>query len=310
MVLAIISVMKAVDIIGVPIDLGGNRRGVDMGPSAIRVTDLANRIRKLGCEVYDRGDIDVPLPEECAIGDEHKKFADAIKNVCEDIYKATYKSAKEGHTPVVLGGDHTVAMGSIAGVGKYFKEQNKSIGVIWFDAHGDMNTPQSTNSGNVHGMPLSHVLGVGDNALSNIGGFSPKVSPANTVLVGIRNLDEREKKLVADSRVVVFTMKDIDRNGMGNIVEEAIEIALSQTDGIHISFDMDVVDPMYAPGVGTPVRGGINYREAHLIMEMIADSGKLTSLDIVEINPILDTKNHTAELGAELILSALGKRIF
>ena len=302
--------MRKVSIIGLPIDLGANRRGVDMGPSALRVTGLANRLKQLGYDVIDKGDVDVPLPEECDIGDANKKYAEDIKDVCEDLCEVVYKSLKEDRLPVVLGGDHTLAMGSTAAVSKFYKEKNKKIGLIWFDAHGDMNTPDSTTSGNVHGMPLSHILGSGDKELVNIAGFSPKVSPEQTVLVGLRNLDERERKLLINSGVAVFTMKDIDKEGLSRIVEKAIAIASNGTAGIHVSFDMDVVDPVFAPGVGTPVKGGFNYREAHLSMEIVADSQKLTSLDVVEINPIFDTKNATAELGAELILSALGKRIF
>lgn len=302
--------MVCVNVIGVPLDLGANRRGVDMSPSALRISGLAERIKKLGYEVEDKGDIDVPLPEECDVGEPNKKFAEDIKEVCEDLCTAVHKAFKEGKLPVVLGGDHTIAMGSISGASKFFKHSNKKLGLIWFDAHGDMNTPESTISGNVHGMPLSHVLGTGDRDLANIGGFAPKVLAENAVLVGIRNLDDRERKLVTDSKIHVFTMKDIDTRGISKVIAEAIAIASNGTAGIHVSFDMDVVDPSVAPGVGTPVKGGLNYRESHLSMEMIADSHKLTSFDMVEINPIYDTNNMTADLGTELILSALGKRIF
>ena len=203
-----------------------------------------------------------------------------------------------------------MAIGSISGVSRFIKEKNKRIGLIWFDAHGDMNTPESTNSGNIHGMPLAVSLGLGAKALTTIGGFSPKVDSKNAVLIGVRNLDEREKRLIADSGIKVYTMKEIDEKGMSNIVKEAIDLVTRDTDYIHLSFDMDVCDPSIAQGVGTPVKGGLNYREAHLAMEKIAESGTLLSMDMVEINPILDYKNSTAELGAELILSAFGKRIF
>lgn len=301
---------KKIDIIGVPIDLGGNRRGVDMGPSAIRVTNLGERLRKLGYDVVDRGDVDVPLPEECDVGDLKKKFSEDIKDVCEDLCERVYHGIRGGRIPITLGGDHSVAMGSVGGVAKSFAESGNRLGLIWFDAHGDMNTPESTNSGNVHGMPLSHVLGLGDEGLASIGGVRPKVSSANTALVGIRDLDEREKRLITNSGVTVFTMKDIDCRGISKVMEEAIAVASRGTKGIHVSFDIDAVDPSIAPGVGTPKKGGLNYREAHLCMEVIYDTGLLVAVDMVEINPIFDTRNSTAELGSELILSALGKRIF
>lgn len=297
-------------IIGVPLDLGANRRGVDMGPSALRVTGLADRLRALGYDVKDFGDVDVPLPEECDIGEPNKRFAEDIKEVCEDVCEAVLKALKQGRLPVILGGDHSLAMGSIAASAKAFREKKKKVGLIWFDAHGDMNTPESTNSGNVHGMPLAHVLGMGDPALASIGGFSPKVDEENCALVGVRDLDEREKKLIHDSGVKVFTMKDIDQRGASRVMEEAIEVASKGTAGIHVSFDIDACDPSVAPGVGTPKKGGLNYREAHLCLEMLADSDKVVAMDLVEVNPIFDNRNHTAEFGAELILSALGKSIF
>ena len=297
-------------IIGVPLDLGANRRGVDMGPSALRVTGLADRLRALGYDVKDFGDVDVPLPEECDIGEPNKKFADDIREVCEDVCEMVLKALKQGRLPVVLGGDHSLAMGSIAATAKSFREKKKKVGVIWFDAHGDMNTPESTNSGNVHGMPLAHVLGMGDKELASIGGFAPKVDEANCALVGVRDLDEREKKLIHDSGVRVFTMKDIDQRGASRVMDEAIEVASKGTAGIHVSFDIDACDPSVAPGVGTPKKGGLNYREAHLCLEMVADSEKIVAMDLVEVNPIYDNRNHTAEFGAELILSAFGKSIF
>ncbi len=302
--------MRKVGIIGVPLDLGGNRRGVDMGPSALRVAGIREALLKLGFDVRDTGDVDVPLPEECEMGDPKKKYAEDIEDVCQDLCDRTYRVMKEGRNPVVLGGDHSLAMGSIAGVAKFFREQDKKIGLIWFDAHGDMNTPDSTNSGNVHGMPLSHVIGMGDPLFTGIGGFTPKVSHSNTALVGIRDLDEREKKLISESGVRVFTMKDIDRHGVSHVMDEALEIATRGAGGVHVSFDMDAVDPGVVRGVGTPKKGGLTYRESHLCLEIVADSQLLTSMDVVEINPILDNHNATAELGVELILSALGKRIF
>jgi len=299
-----------VAIIGIPVDLGANRRGVDMGPSALRLTGLADRVRKLGYEVQDTGDVDVPLPEESPEGDPHKRYAAAIAQVCAQVCDRVYQALREGRLPVSLGGDHSMAIGTLAGVARHFREASARVGLLWFDAHGDMNTPESTNSGNVHGMALSHVLGMGDPDLAGIGGFKPKVHYANTVLIGVRDLDEREKKLIADSGVAVFTMKDIDRHGASHVIDQAIEIASRGTRGIHVSFDMDSVDPGVARGVGTPKKGGLTYREAHLCLEVVADSRRLTSMDLVEINPVLDNRNSTAELGSELVLSALGKQIF
>jgi len=296
-------------LIGVPLDLGGNRRGVDMGPSALRLTGLAERIRALGHDVVDSGDISVPLPELCDVGDPNEKYAGAIAGVCEALCERVHAGLAHGRLPVSLGGDHSLAMGSVAGVARHFKEREQRLGVIWFDAHGDMNTPASTNSGNVHGMSLAHLLGMGDERLASVGGFRGKVRPENVSLIGVRDLDAREKMLVAESGVNVFTMKAIDLRGLPLVVEEAIEVASRGTDGVHVSFDIDVVDPSLASGVGTPKKGGLTYREAHLCMEMVADSNQLVSLDLVEVNPILDVRNATAELGSELVLSALGKQI-
>jgi arginase len=302
--------MRKVAIIGVPLDLGGNRRGVDMGPSALRLTLLAERVKRLGCDVVDTGDVDVPLPEETHVGDPKKKYAGDIARVCRELCERVHKVMGEGRIPVTLGGDHSLAMGSIAGVSRHHRGRGEKVGLLWFDAHGDMNTPESTNSGNVHGMPLAHVLGMGDEELAGIGGFKPKVQSANTCLIGVRDLDDREKKLIAGSGVAVFTMKDIDRRGLSQVMDQAVEIASGGTAGFHVSFDVDAIDPSEALGVGTPKKGGLTYREAHLCLEIAADSRRLTSLDMVEINPILDNRNTTAELGCELILSALGKTIF
>jgi arginase len=299
-----------VALIGVPIDLGANRRGVDMGPSALRVTNLAARIRDLGLDVEDRGDVHVPIPEECEAGEKNRKYAKAIQEICETLCLKSLAALRDGRLPVVLGGDHSLAMGSIAATARHHRDRHETIGLIWFDAHGDMNTPESTDSGNVHGMPLAHVLGLGDDGLASIGGFKVKVDPARCALVGIRDLDEREKRLIQGSGVRVFTMKEIDRRGAATVTEEAVALASSGTAGVHVSFDIDACDPSVAPGVGTPKKGGLSYREAHLCLELIHDSGKLLALDMVEVNPIFDDRNHTAEFGAELILSALGKQIF
>jgi arginase len=296
-------------IIGVSLDLGGNRRGVDMGPSAFRIAGLAERLTGLGITVVDHGDLVAPIPEIKAEGDPRKKYIREITRVCEKLYKTSLAALESGGLPLVLGGDHSLAAGSVAASADFMRRENKPIGLIWVDAHADMNTPASSGSGNVHGMPLAALLGPEPAELSRIGGFSPKVVPEHTVLIGIRNLDEREKEIVRASRVNVFTMKDIDRSGIASVVEQALAITGRDTGGIHVSFDLDVCDPSIAPGVGTPVKGGLDYREAHMVMEVIADSGLLRSLDLVEVNPILDDRNTTAVLGTELAASALGQKI-
>jgi arginase len=302
--------MKPVHIIGVPLDLGGNRRGVDMGPSAFRSAGLGERLAGLGCTVVDKGDLPTPIPETQEQRDEHKKYIRDIAKVCQKLYQSALASLHEGALPIVLGGDHSLAAGSVAAAAEWAKQsKDLPIGLLWIDAHGDMNTPATSLSGNVHGMPLAALLGAEPAELSRIGTFSPKVQPAKTVLVGVRNLDDREKVAVRDSHVHVFTIKDIDRHGIASIVEQAVSLAGAETAGIHVSFDMDVCDPQIAPGVGTPVRGGLDYREAHMVMEIVADSGLLTSLDLVEVNPTLDVRNATAQLGTELALSALGMKI-
>ena len=302
--------MKAVHIIGVPLDLGGNRRGVDMGPSAFRIAGLGERVGALGHSVVDKGDLPAPIPETQELRDERKKYIRDIAKVCTKVFQSALMSLEEGAMPLVLGGDHSLGAGSVAAAAEWArKTRDLPIGLLWVDAHGDMNTPATSLSGNVHGMPLAALLGSEPAELSKIGGFFPKVLPAHTVLIGVRNLDETEKVALRDSQVHVFTMKDIDRQGIASIVEEAVKLAGSGTAGIHVSFDMDVCDPQIAPGVGTPVKGGLDYREAHMVMEIVADSGLLTSLDLVEVNPTLDVRNATAQLGTELALSALGMKI-
>jgi arginase len=298
-----------IHIIGVPLDLGGGRRGVDMGPSALRIARLNERIQELGYPVIDKGDLVVPIPETQQPGDERKKYIRDIARVCATLYQASLASLEVGAVPLVLGGDHSLAAGSVAASAEMARRANLPLGLIWVDAHGDMNTPASSASGNVHGMPLAALLGPEPTELSCIGGFSPKVSPDHTVLIGVRNLDANEKLRVRESRVHVFTMKDIDRAGIAAVAEQAIQLAGRGTGGLHVSFDIDVCDPLVAPGVGTPVKGGLDYREAHMVMEMLADSGLLRALDMVEVNPTLDVQNNTAALGTELVLSALGMKI-
>jgi arginase len=302
--------VKPVHIIGVPLDLGGGRRGVDMGPSAFRIAGLGERLSALGHTIVDKGDLPAPIPETRESRDERKKYIRDIARVCQRVYQTALASLDEGALPLVLGGDHSLGAGSVAAAAEWArKTRNLPIGLLWVDAHGDMNTPATSLSGNVHGMPLAALLGPEPAELSRIGGFSPKVTAANTVLLGVRNLDEREKVSVRESHVHVFTMKEIDRQGIASVVEQAVSLAGHGTAGIHVSFDLDVCDPLIAPGVGTPVKGGLDYREAHMVMEIVADSGLLTSLDLVEVNPTLDMQNATAQLGTELALSALGMKI-
>ena len=263
----------------------------------------------MGIEVVDRGDVLTPVAETRRRGQRTKRYIRDISRVCERLYDRTLASLDAGATPLVLGGDHSLAVGSVAAVSAHAAQQGKAIGLLWVDAHADMNTPSTTLSGNVHGMPLAAILGPEPSELSQIGPESPKVDPSRTVLLGVRDLDSAEKDRVLESGVHVFTMKEIDQAGLAAVAARAVSIASRGTSGIHVSFDLDVCDPSIAPGVGTPVKGGLNYREAHTVMEVISDSGALLSLDVVEANPILDTRNMTAQLGVELVLSALGKSV-
>jgi arginase len=300
---------KQLAVIGAPMDLGAGRRGVDMGPSAVRAASLHARLSALGYEVEDLGNIEVGEPEAIPSEPSTARFLPEIAASCVRLARIVERAAGDGKFPIVLGGDHSIAAGTIAGMSKHFRKTKKKLGLIWIDAHADMNTPSTSPSGNVHGMPLAATLGMGANELTHIGGFAPKVLPANVVLIGIRDVDELESRNVVASGVQTFTMREVDELGMRTVMTRAIEAASRNTDGIHLSFDMDSVDPDDAPGVGTPVRGGLTYREAHLAMEILSDSRLLRSIEVVEVNPILDTANRTALLAVELIASAMGKRI-
>ena len=291
-----------VAIIGAGLDLGAGRRGVDMGPSAIRYAELASRIRELGRDVADWGDVRAPVPEVIDEGDPAARYLGPIKQVCEQLAALVEDAAAQGHFPLVLGGDHSIAMGSLGGMAK----RSGAGSVLWIDAHGDLNRPTTSPTGNVHGMPLAAALGVAGDAFAS--DVYPTPSVRKAALVGIRSLDPGERRLIADLDVRVFTMSDVDRLGMERVVEDALAFLAGEA-FLHVSLDLDAVDPMFAPGVGTPVRGGLSYREAHLALELVAEAGAIDSLDVVEVNPILDRENETAQLAVELVASALGKRI-
>ena len=300
---------NTIAIIGVPMDLGAGRRGVDMGPSAIRVAGLGARLAQLGYAIEDRGNVPVDQAESIPPGPKSSRHLPQIAASCARLAELVYESLEQGKLPLVLGGDHSIAAGSISGVARYYRQQEEAIGVIWIDAHADMNTPDSSPSGNVHGMPLASLIGNGPAELVDLAGFAPKVDPRNVAIIGLRDVDSLEAAHVKESGVRAFTMRDIDERGMPAVMQEAIALASAGTVGIHLSLDMDSIDPDEAPGVGTPVRGGLSYREAHLAMEILADSGKLISLEIVEVNPVLDVANRTADLAVEFMTSALGKKI-
>ncbi len=290
-------------------DLGADRRGVDMGPSALRYADVNERLTQLGYEVQDLGDIDVIIPETQHYGDPRAKYLTEIAKACTELAGLVLNAYELGRTPLVLGGDHSIAVGTMSGMAEAFRRRKKQLGLLWFDAHADMNTPEISPSGNVHGMPMASILGYGPKALTEIFGFSPKLRPEQVVMIGIREVDPEEREMVKKSGVRVFTMKEIDKRGIGSVMDEALSIVTQGTDGFSVTLDADFLDPYESPGVATPVRGGADYREAHLAMEMIADTNKMQSFEITEINPILDVHNKTAHFGMELILSAFGKRI-
>ncbi len=300
---------KTIHVLGVPMDLGSGRRGVDMGPSAIRIAGLAERLKELGNKVVDNGDIDIKIMEEIRVGDTRARFLKEISRASNVLARHAEKIMAKGRFPLILGGDHSIAVGTISGIAAFARRRRKKVGVLWVDAHGDLNTPSTSPSGNVHGMPLAALLGHGPSDLKNVGGKFKKVDPDNVVLVGIRSLDDGERKLIEQTGVHVYTMTDIDRQGIHRVMKKALAKVTSNTDFVHVSFDLDAVDPTIAPGVGTPVKGGLDYREAHLIMELIYEAKVMTSLEIVEVNPILDEHNTSAEFAVEIVQSAFGKRI-
>jgi arginase len=296
-------------IIGAPMDLGAGRRGVDMGPSALRVAGLNEKLAAIGYEVKDLGNVLVEQPESSPVGPSHARYLAQIAHTCARLATIVEQAADEGRAPLVLGGDHSIAVGTVAGVSRHFRKQDRRLGLIWVDAHADMNTPETSPSGNVHGMPLACCIGIGPPELALLAGEEPAVEPSSVAIIGLRSVDEAERLNVKAASVHAFTMRDIDERGMRSVIQEAIQHATLGTDGFHLSFDMDAVDPDEAPGVGTPVPGGITYREAHLAMEIVCDSGLMASMELVEVNPVMDEANRTALLGVELVLSAMGKRI-
>ena len=302
--------MAHIRLIGFPMDLGAARRGVDMGPSAIRIAGAAERLRALGHTVDESLNIDIPLREELPESKEgNPQFLIPVTAACAELARETAAAVRAGAVPVTLGGDHSLAAGSVAGVATALHERGERVGLVWLDAHSDLHTPATSASGNVHGMPVAHLLGHGDAGLASISAARPAVLASDVVMVGLRDVDDPERRHIAEWGVTVFTMRDIDERGIAAVMRDALEVASRNTAGIHVSFDADWLDPIEAPGVGTPVRGGATYREAHTAMEMIADCEHLLGLDMVEVNPVLDRENRTADLAVGLMASALGLRV-
>ncbi|HET6637411.1 MAG TPA: arginase [Gemmatimonadota bacterium] len=300
---------ETIHLIGVPLDLGAGRRGVDMGPSAIRIAGVRERLERLGYKVIDTGDVPVPIPETADPGDPKAHYLPQIAEVATDLADRVTGAMRAGAVPLVLGGDHSLSIGSIAGAARWAAENDLELGLLWFDAHADMNTPDTTPSGNIHGMPLATSLGYGPPELTGIAGFSPKVRWDKTVLIGARDVDRGERALIHEAGIRTFTMREIDEDGIVPVLEEALAIVNEGTAGFLVSWDMDFVDPNFAPGVGTAVKGGVDYREGHLALEIVSDTDGMIAMDLVETNPILDEHNRTGRLGMELILSAFGKTI-
>ncbi|MBW3660630.1 MAG: arginase [Gemmatimonadetes bacterium] len=300
---------ETIHILGVPIDLGAGRRGVDMGPSALRIAGVRERLQRLGYEVVDLGDLPVRILESAEEGESHARFLTEIAEVNRRLAERVRGILEDGALPLVLGGDHSISIGSLAGASAWANADDEEIGLLWFDAHADMNTPETSPSGNIHGMPLAVALGHGPSELVEIEGSRPKIRPEKTVLIGARAVDPGERRLIRESAMRAFTMREIDEDGIVPVLEEALAIVTEGTIGFWVSWDMDFVDPNYAPGVGTPVRGGVDYREGHLALEIVSDTDGMIGMDCVETNPILDERNRTGRLGMELILSAFGKTI-
>lgn len=300
---------KTVRIIGVPMDLGASRRGTDMGPSALRIAGLGRAIRDMGYTLAQEEDIFVPAMETRPLKDSEARYKPQILSVCTELAGRVKVLMDNAEFPLVIGGDHSIAMGTVSGAVAHFRERGEEMGLIWFDAHGDMNIPGVSPSGNIHGMPLAHLLGRGDPDLAGILGFSPKLNPDKVVLIGIRDIDSGERKIINESGIHVFTMRDIDEHGMAKVARRTMEIVTDGTAGFHVSFDVDGCDPSVIPGSGTLVNGGVRYREAHLLLEYCADSRQMTSMEVVELNPFIDHGNVSAERTLHLITSALGKSI-
>ncbi len=297
-----------IHLLGVPMDLGAGRRGVDMGPSAIRIAGVNEKLSSLGHTVIEEGDISTKIPEQQKVKNPKLKYLSEIVRACTLLAAKTEKILTSGGFPLVLGGDHSIAIGTIAGVSNYCRKNNKKLGVLWVDAHGDFNTDETSPSGNIHGMPLAASIGLGALELTSIGGDYPKLDPKNLVMIAVRDLDNGEKAAIRKNNVTIFTMEDIDKHGMAVIITKALR-KLKEADFIHVSFDLDAMDPKECPGVGTPVKGGLDYREAHLIMETLSENNRMNSLEVVEANPILDNRNQSAEFAVELMQSGFGKKI-
>ena len=298
-----------IELLGVPMDLGSGRRGVDMGPSALRIAGVASALAAHGHRVVDGGDLDIKNMEEIPIGSRRARYLGEIARASGLLSRAIEKILERKRFPLVLGGDHSIAIGTISGVASYCRKHKKRLGLLWVDAHSDIHVPKSSPSGNIHGMPLAALFGLGPKELTGVGGDEPKLDPTRVALVGIRSLEDGERRHLHDLGIRVYTMSEIDRDGIHTVMSDALARVTDGTDCLHVSFDLDAVDPSLAPGVGTPVKGGLDYREAHLIMELIAASKRMTSMEVVEVNPILDERNRSAVLAVELLESAFGKRI-
>ena len=300
---------RTVRIVGVPLDLGASRRGTDMGPSALRIAGLGAALKRLGYHVAREEDIAAPAMETRSPEHREARFKPEILEVCQNLAIKVKTILEANEFPLVIGGDHSIAMGTVSGVSSYYRDRGQDLGLIWFDAHGDMNIPGVSPSGNIHGMPLAHLLGRGDEDLKNILGFSPKVKPENVALIGVRDIDAGERRIIRESGIHAFTMRDIDEDGMASVAAQALEVVNDGTAGFHVSFDVDGCDPSVMPGSGTLVPGGVSFREAHLLLEYCADDGRMTSMEVVELNPFLDERNVSAKRALQLILSAMGKSI-